>query len=72
MSAEQEIDLDLNTNGHVMNGHATNGSLTNGHAKGAASTVAEDNEESQENIFLFVPNLIGMRCGPFTHAPART
>jgi len=61
MSAEQETDLDLTTNGHAMNGRATNGSLTNGHAKGPTRKAVEDDEQSQENIFLFVPNLIGMR-----------
>jgi len=68
MSAEQETDLDLTTNGHAMNGRATNESLTNGHAKVPASKVAEDDEQSQENIFLFVPNLIGMRPRWLPHA----
>ena len=60
MSAEHESGLNLDTNGHAMNGHADR-SLANGHAKGPARKVAEGDEQSQENIFLFVPNLIGMR-----------
>lgn len=39
----------------VSNGHA-NGRLRNGKPRGP---IIEEDEETNENIFLFVPNLIG-------------
>lgn len=39
-------------------GHS-NGSIQNGHPKGSGSVVEDDDEETNENIFLFIPNLIG-------------
>ncbi|KAI5368059.1 Putative CDP-alcohol phosphatidyltransferase [Septoria linicola] len=54
---EKEL-AQANGNGHV------NGSLQNGHAKGPETQVEEEEEEEEEeatneNIFLFIPNLIG-------------
>ena len=36
-----------------------NGSIQNGHPKGSGGVVEDDDEETNENIFLFIPNLIG-------------
>ena len=56
MTQEEEMNMDHHMNGHAMNGHAMNG-----HAKGPVREVEDDEEKTAENIFLFVPNLIGMR-----------
>ena len=62
MTQEEEMNMDHHMNGHAMNGHAMNG-----HAKGPARKEGDDEEKTAENIFLFAPNLIGMRsvilCG---------
>ena len=58
-------DEEPNMNGHA-NGSLANGRPLNGHAKGAAHDEMEDDDQTDENIFLFVPNLIGMRR---THPP---
>jgi hypothetical protein len=39
----------------------TNGRPINGHPRSPARTVEEESDQTDENIFLFVPNLIGMR-----------
>jgi hypothetical protein len=40
----------------------TNGTPLNGHPRSPARTTEQEDDETDENIFLFVPNLIGMRC----------
>lgn len=52
MAQDEEPNMDHNTNGHAMNGYP----------KGPEQDLVEESEKTQENIFLFVPNLIGMRC----------
>jgi hypothetical protein len=50
--------------------HKANGGLANGHAKmnGAVKKI-ESETPKQENIFLFIPNIIGMsNCGKQSHA----
>lgn len=56
MTQEEETNVDHHMNGHAMNGHAMNG-----HVKGPARDEEDGEEKTAENIFLFVPNLIGMR-----------
>ena len=47
-------------NGHVANGEALANVLVNGHAIfGETLQKIESNIQEQENIFLFIPNLIG-------------
>lgn len=36
-----------------------NGTPLNGHARGPAQDVEKEDDQTDENIFLFVPNLIG-------------
>lgn len=46
----------------------TNGSPLNGHPNGRPKGPArEEKDQTDENIFLFVPNLIGMRWTTFYH-----
>ncbi|KAK3725349.1 phosphatidylinositol synthase 1 (CDP-alcohol phosphatidyltransferase1) [Vermiconidia calcicola] len=37
----------------------TNGTPVNGHPRGPARSVDEESDQTDENIFLFIPNLIG-------------
>ena len=54
-------------NGHVANGKA----LANGHAiMGETLQKIESNIQNQENIFLFIPNLIGKQCIATTVLPS--
>lgn len=56
MPQQAREDTDMSdTNGTL------NGVPLNGHPKGPTRAVAEEeSDETNENIFLFVPNLIGM------------
>ena len=55
-------DEEPTTNGHT-NGHL-NGHVLNGHPKGPLTERDEDEEKTEENVFLFAPNLIGMLSSP--------
>lgn len=51
MTREEEMSMN-HTNGHPINGHP----------RGSGRDVEEKDEQTDENIFLFVPNLIGVLC----------